>query len=192
MPEPLLLGSFTLPNGSVGPVLEFLEEKLVAGAAATTLRVYIAAIAAQRELDEIPLGRRRMTSAFMHGVRWLRPVRVPSWDLSVVLEGLMAALFEPLESAPEWILTLKVILLLALMSLKRVGDLQALCQRDVYGLRPGSGQGHPAWSRSGLAMSPRFYLHRFALKWSCFTPFILLHLLQVRMRGFTCSVLSEL
>ncbi len=41
-------------------------------------------------------------------------------------------------------------------------------------------------------MSPRFYLHRFTLKWSCFTPFILLHLLQVRMRGFTCSVLSEL
>ena len=34
--------------------------------------------------------------------------------------------FEPLESAPERILTLKVALLLALASLKRVGDLQAL------------------------------------------------------------------
>ncbi len=38
----------------------------------------------------------------------------------------MVAQFEPLESAPEWILTLKVTLLLALTSLKRVGDLQAL------------------------------------------------------------------
>ncbi len=75
-------------NCPVGPVLEFLQERLTAGAAATTLRVYVAAIAARRELDEIPLGRHRMVSAFMRGVRRLRPVRptaVPSWDLSVVL-----------------------------------------------------------------------------------------------------------
>ncbi len=50
---------------------------------------------------------------------------VPSWDLSVVLEGLVTAPFETLESASERILTLKVTLLLALTSLKRVGDLQA-------------------------------------------------------------------
>ncbi len=115
-------------NCPVGPVLEFLQERLTAGAAATTLRVYVAAIAARRELDEIPLGRHRMVSAFMHGVRRLRPVRptaVPSWDLSVVLEGLVTAPFEPLESASDRILTLKVVLLLALTSLKRVGDLQA-------------------------------------------------------------------
>ncbi len=112
----------------VGPVLEFLQERLTAGAAATTLRVYVAAIAAQRELDEIPLGRHRLVSAFMRGARRLRPVRptaVPSWDLSVVLEGLVTAPFEPLESASDRILTLKVVLLLALTSLKRVGDLQA-------------------------------------------------------------------
>ncbi len=110
----------------ISPVLEFLQDKLAAGAAATTLRVYVVAIAARRELDEIPLGRHRMVSAFMHGVQRLRPVcpiGVPSWDLSVVLEGLTVAPFEPLESAPEWILTLKVTILLALMSLKRVGAL---------------------------------------------------------------------
>ncbi len=70
-----------------------------------------------------------MVSTFMRGVRRLRPVRpigVPSWDLSVVLEGLMVAPFEPLESAPERILTLKVTLLLALTYLKIVGDLQSL------------------------------------------------------------------
>ncbi len=115
-------------NCPVGPVLEFLQERLTAGAAATTLRVYVAAIAARRELDEIPLGRHRMVSAFMRGARRLRPVRptaVPSWDLSVILEGLVTAPFEPLESASDRILTLKVVLLLALTSLKRVGDLQA-------------------------------------------------------------------
>ncbi len=121
-------------NYPVGPVLEFLQERLTAGAAATTLRVYVAAIAARRELDEIPLGRHRMVSAFMRGVRRLRPTRptaVPSWDLSVVLEGLVTAPFEPLESAPERILTLKVTLLLALTSLKRVGDLQALSVSEM-------------------------------------------------------------
>ncbi len=65
----------------------------------------------------------------MHGVKCLRPVRrpsFPSWDLSVVLKGLLEPPFEPLESAPERILMLKVTLLLALTSFKRVGDLQAL------------------------------------------------------------------
>ncbi len=116
-------------NCPVGPVLEFLQERLTAGATATTLKVYVAAIAARRELDKIPLGRHRLVSAFMHGVRRLRsarPTAVPSWDLSVVLEGLVTAPFEPLESASERILTLNVVLLLALTSLKRVGDLQAL------------------------------------------------------------------
>ncbi len=116
MPEPPLLGSCTLPSGAffeswcltraidpvncpVGPVLEILQERLTAGAAATTLRVYVAAIAARRELDEIPLGRLWMVSAFMRGVRRLRPVRptaVPSWDLSVVLEGLVTDTFRAL------------------------------------------------------------------------------------------------
>ncbi len=75
-----------------------------------------------------------MVSAFMRGVRRLWPVRpmaVPSWDLSVILEGLVAAPFEPLESAPERILTLKVTLLLTLTSLKRVGDLQALSVSEM-------------------------------------------------------------
>ncbi len=135
-------------NCPVGPVLEFLQERLTAGAAATTLRVYVAAIAARRELDEIPLGRHRLVSAFMRGARRLRPVRptaVPSWDLSVVLEGLVTAPFEPLESASDRILTLKVVLLLALTSLKRVGDLQAFSVSETcMGLCPGSSQSYPA------------------------------------------------
>ncbi len=70
----------------------------------------------------------------MRGVRRLRPVRptaVPSWDLSVVHEDLVMAPFEPLESASERILTLEVTLLLALTSLKRVGDLQAFSVSEM-------------------------------------------------------------
>ncbi len=65
-------------NCPVGPVLAFLQERLTAGAAATTLRVYVAAIAARTELDEIPLGRHRMVSAFMRGVRHLG--RLAPWQ----------------------------------------------------------------------------------------------------------------
>ncbi|KAK3521415.1 hypothetical protein QTP70_004442 [Hemibagrus guttatus] len=61
--------------------------------------------------------------------RRLKPscrLRLPSWDLSVVLDGLLEAPFEPMESASEKFLTLKAALLLALDSLRRVRDLQAL------------------------------------------------------------------
>ncbi len=71
----------------------------------------------------------RLVSSFIRGAKRLRPVRppsFPSWDLSVVLKGLLEPPFEPLESAPVRILTLRVTLLLALASFKRVGDLQAM------------------------------------------------------------------
>ncbi len=89
----------------------------------------VAAFADQRDSDDVPLGRHRLVSSFMRGAKRLRPVRppsIPSWDLSVVLKGLLEPPFEPLESAPLRILTLKFTLLLALASFKRVGDLQTL------------------------------------------------------------------
>ncbi len=173
-------------NCPVGPVLEFLQERLTAGAAATTLRVYVAAIAARRELDEIPLGRHRMVSAFMRGARRLRPVRptaVPSWDLSVVLEGLVTAPFEPLESASDRILTLKVVLLLALTSLKRVGDLQAFSDSETcmdfapglvkVTLRPRPGYIPKVLStsfRSQVVTLHSFHPPPFCFKWGWETP----------------------
>ncbi len=55
--------------------------------------------------------------------------RLALWQF--FLRCLVAAPFEPLESAPKRILTLKVTLLLALTSLKRVGDLQALSVSEM-------------------------------------------------------------
>ncbi len=133
-----------------------------------------------------------MVSAFMRGVRRLRPVRpmaVPSWDLSVILEGLVAAPFEPLESAPECILTLKVTLLLALMSLKRVGDLQALSVSEMcMDFAPGLVK---------VTLRPRLGYILNVLSTSfhsqvVHTLSILLPLLRVRMRNFTCSAQFEL
>ncbi len=135
----------------------------MAGAAATTLRVYVAAIAARGDSDDVPLGRHRFVSSFMHGAKRLRPVRppsFPSWDLSVVLKGLLGPPFEPLESAPVWILTLRVTLLLVLASFKRVGDLQALsvsesCTEFAPGLVKAFLRPRPGYVPKVLSMSFR-------------------------------------
>ncbi|KAL0162349.1 hypothetical protein M9458_041745, partial [Cirrhinus mrigala] len=71
-----------------------------------------------------------------------RPRLIPSWDLSVVLLGLQRELFEPLQSVKLGALSMKTALLIALTSLKRVGDLQALsfgpaCSHIVLRPRPG-------------------------------------------------------
>lgn len=53
---------------SVRSVLEFLQEKFDAGAAAITLRVHVMNIAARRESDEVPLGMLSLVSLFIHCV----------------------------------------------------------------------------------------------------------------------------
>ncbi len=56
----------------------------------------------------------------------LHPRTVPPWELSTVLRALKGPPFEPLQSSSLRVLSLKTALLLALASVKRVGDLQAL------------------------------------------------------------------
>ncbi|KAI2660026.1 ORF V: Enzymatic polyprotein [Labeo rohita] len=50
----------------------------------------------------------------------------PTWDLAVMLEALCRPPFEATEESSDHHLSVKTVLLLALTSLKRVGDLQAL------------------------------------------------------------------
>ncbi|XDV15438.1 hypothetical protein PO909_015534 [Leuciscus waleckii] len=111
-------------------MLEFLQDRFSAGLTLSTLKVYVAAIAAfHAPLGDGPLGRQQLVVRFLHGARRMRPAartRVPTWDLAVVLEGLVEAPFEHLESAEAKNLSLKVAFLLAITSLRRVGGLQAL------------------------------------------------------------------
>ncbi len=69
------------------------------------------------------LGRAPLVSRFIRGTLGLRPA---AWDLTIVLQGLSLAPFEPLEEVPAKFLTLKALFLLAISSLKRIEDLQAL------------------------------------------------------------------
>ncbi len=111
-------------------MLEFLQDHFSVGLTPSTLRVYVAAIAAfHAPLDVGPLGRHQLVGRFLRGAWRMRPATrssVPTWNLAVVLEGLSLAPFEPLELATAKNLTFKMVFLLAITSPKRVGDLQAL------------------------------------------------------------------
>ncbi|KAI2660091.1 Transposon Ty3-G Gag-Pol polyprotein [Labeo rohita] len=117
-------------NCPVGSVLEFLQDRLSAGLSHSTLKVYVAAIAAYHApLGGLSVGKNPLVSRFLRGALRLRPPvrsRVPSWDLSLVLEALCGPPFEPIEEISDRHLTIKTVLLIAITSLKRVGDLQAL------------------------------------------------------------------
>ncbi len=108
-------------------VLSFLQELLDKGRSHSTLKVFVAAIAAfHAPIAGQSVGRDNSVVRFLKGARRLnppRPLTVPTWDLPTVLRALKGPPFEPLQSTN---LRHKTALLLALASVKRVGDLQAL------------------------------------------------------------------
>ncbi len=60
------------------------------------------------------------------------PRSVPPWDLPTILRALKGPPFEPLQSSSLRVLSMKTALLLALASVKRVEDLQALSVNPVW------------------------------------------------------------
>ncbi len=114
---------------TIGVVLSFLQERLERRLSPSTLKVYVAAIAAHHDaVDGRSLGKHDLIVRFLKGARRMNPSRpplVPSWDLSIVLAGLQRGPFEPLDSVELKFLSLKTALLTALTSIKRVGNLQA-------------------------------------------------------------------
>ncbi len=111
-------------------MLEFLQARLSTGLTHSTLKVYVAVISAYHaSLGGQSVGRHPLVTRFLRGALRLRPPvrsRIPPWDLAVVLEALCRPPFEPIEEISDRHLTLKTVFLLAISSLKRVGDLQAL------------------------------------------------------------------
>ncbi len=114
---------------TIGVVLSFLQERLERRLSPSTLKVYVAAIAAHHDaVDGRSLGKHDLIVRFLRGARRLNPPRpplMPSWDLSIVLAGLQRGPFEPLDSVELKYLSAKTALLTALTSIKRVRDLQA-------------------------------------------------------------------
>ena len=114
----------------VTEVLSFLQELLDKGRSPSTLKVYVAAIAAfsTATLSQ-SLGRNDLVIRFLRGARRLNPPRppsVPMWDLSTVLAAMKGPPFEPIQTVSLKHLSFKTVFLLALASVKRIGDLHAL------------------------------------------------------------------
>ncbi|XP_041427576.1 uncharacterized protein LOC121402927 isoform X1 [Xenopus laevis] len=107
-------------------IIEFLQSGLEASLSASTLKGQISAISAYTDIQwsSYPL----IKKFFKGLIRIHPPVKdtVPPWDLSLVLDALTKAPFEPLDDLPLKILTLKTVFLLAISSAKRVGELHAL------------------------------------------------------------------
>ncbi len=119
-----------LVTSDVLVVLSFLQEMLDKPRSSSTIKVYAAAIAAfHAPIAGRSVGRNSAVVQFIQGARRMNPPRprtVPPWDLPTVLRALKGPPFEPLQSTSLRSLSFKTALLLALASVKRVGDLQAL------------------------------------------------------------------
>ncbi len=96
----------------------------------SNIKIYVAAIAAfHAPIAGRLVGRDSAVTKFLRGARRINPLcpcTVPPWDLPTILRALEGPPFEPLRSSSLRVLSLKTTLLLALASVKRVGDLQAL------------------------------------------------------------------
>ncbi len=155
---------------TIGVVLSFLQERLERRLPPSTLKVYVAAIAAHHDaVDGRFLGKHDLIVRFLRGARRFNPPRsplVPSWDLSIVLAGLQRGPFEPLDLVELKFLSAKTALLTALTSIKRVGDLQAFSVSEEGLVWAGTCVGTLtlSWDH-GLDTCPRFPPRPSAIRW---------------------------
>ena len=116
-------------QASIMEVLSFLQERLTMGRSYSTVKGLLYAIAAGHEgLNGQPLGRHPMAIRFLAGAKRssVQPRSLfPAWELALVLDALCEGPFEPLETVSMRLLCLKVVLLVALTTTKRVSELQA-------------------------------------------------------------------
>ncbi len=117
-------------TSKVSVVLSFLQEMMQKQCSSSTIKVYVAAIAAfLAPIAGRSVGRDSVVIQFLQGTRRINPSHphtVSPWDLPTILRALKGPPVEPLQSSSLRVLSLKTALLLALASVKQVGDLQAL------------------------------------------------------------------
>ncbi len=110
-------------------MLSFLQQGLERRLSPSTHKVYVAAITANHyPVEGKSVGKHDWVIRFLRGAsknKSFTPPSITSWDLSLVLTALQQGLFEPLQTVEPKFLSMKTLLLLALASIKRVGDLHA-------------------------------------------------------------------
>uniref|UniRef100_A0A803J3C6 Tyr recombinase domain-containing protein n=1 Tax=Xenopus tropicalis TaxID=8364 RepID=A0A803J3C6_XENTR len=111
-------------------ILDFLQEGLSKGLQYRTLKVHVAALSAMTGIKwaEDPIVKRFFSTI----IKICPPKRTlsPVWDLPLVLKALCEPPFEPLQEASLWMVTLKTLFLVAIVSAARVSLLHALSMKD--------------------------------------------------------------
>ena len=120
-------------NASVPVVVDFLihlrQDK---GLSVSAVKGYCSALNSVLALRGLDLAAsREITTLLRSFARSVNPVelRPPAWDVSLVLQSLTGAPYEPLGTCEERFLAQKTLFLLALASAKRIGELHALSYR---------------------------------------------------------------
>ena len=131
-------------NASVPVVVDFLihlrQDK---GLSVSAVKGYCSALNSVLALKGRDLAAsREITTLLRSFARSVNPVelRPPAWDVSLVLQSLTGAPYEPLRTCEERFLAQKTLFLLALASAKRIGELHAL---SFESLIPGTGVRFP-------------------------------------------------
>ena len=120
-------------NATVPVVVDFLihlrQDK---GLSVSAVKGYCSALNSVLALKGRDLAAsREITTLLRSFSRSVNPIelRPPAWDVSLVLQSLMGAPYEPLRTCEERFLAQKTFFLLALASAKRIGELHALSYR---------------------------------------------------------------
>ena len=120
-------------NATVPVVVDFLihlrQDK---GLSVSAVKGYCSALNSVLALKGRDLAAsREITTLLRSFARSVNPVelRPPAWDVSLVLQSLTGAPYEPLRTCEERFLAQKTLFLLALASAKRIGELHALSYR---------------------------------------------------------------
>ena len=120
-------------NATVPVVVDFLihlrQDK---GLSVSAVKGYCSALNSMLALKGLDLAAsREITTLLRSFARSVNPVelRPPAWDISLVLQSLTGAPYEPLRTCEERFLAQKTLFLLALASAKRIGELHALSYR---------------------------------------------------------------
>ena len=120
-------------NASVPVVVDFLihlrQDK---GLSVSAVKGYCSALNSVLALKGLDLAAsREITTLLRSFARSVNPVelRPPAWDVSLVLQSLTGAPYEPLRTCEERFLAQKTLFLLALASARRIGELHALSYR---------------------------------------------------------------
>ena len=120
-------------NATVPVVVDFLihlrQDKGLSGSA---VKGYCSALNSVLALKGRDLAAsREITTLLRSFARSVNPVELhpPAWDISLVLQSLTGAPYEPLRTCEERFLAQKTLFLLALASAKRIGELHALSYR---------------------------------------------------------------